>query len=413
MSESLSKRMLIYGWLVCILAALFYCYEYLLRIEPSVMIPALKAHFAISSEGLGILVGMYYFAYTPMQIVVGVVLDYYGVRRVLTGAVLLCVVGSFLFVITHQVVIAAIGRFLIGVGSSFAFVGVLKLAASWLPRNRFAFFVGITTLLGMAGAIFGDVVLSWLVTTVGWRLIMLHSALVGLVLAPLFYLLLGRKTPVRMRKKHVITWRETLATLKKLVVHREIILAGVIGGILYLSMSVIAELWGVNFIHTLTHLTKTESADLNALIFFGWMVGSPISGWLSDHLKTRRWLLIVGSLLAAFTFTLVLFFPHLPDWAIGTLLFLFGVFGSVEVLVFAVGHDIISLKFVATAVALINLLTMLGGLIFQPLTGVLIKNIAPQAEAYQIALGLVPLMMLVAAGLAFFMRETYGTEQKI
>jgi len=85
------------GWLICILGAVFYCYEYLLRIEPSVMVLPLEHYFHISAKGLGILSGLYYMAYTPMQLVVGVVTDMFGPRRVLTVAVLICAAGSFVF----------------------------------------------------------------------------------------------------------------------------------------------------------------------------------------------------------------------------------------------------------------------------------------------------------------------------
>ena len=43
------KNYAIIGWLVCGLGALFYAYEYLLRIAPSAMETALREHFYLSA----------------------------------------------------------------------------------------------------------------------------------------------------------------------------------------------------------------------------------------------------------------------------------------------------------------------------------------------------------------------------
>lgn len=68
------------GWLLCGLGAIFYSYEYLLRIAPSVMENALRTHFNLSASGFGFLSSIYYLAYVPMQLPVGVLLDRYGRR---------------------------------------------------------------------------------------------------------------------------------------------------------------------------------------------------------------------------------------------------------------------------------------------------------------------------------------------
>ena len=146
----------IIGWLICGLGAIFYSYEYLLRIAPSVMEPALREHFDLSATGFGLLSSIYYFAYVPMQLPVGVLLDRYGPRRLLTFACLICVIGTLLFTGTTVFWIAATGRFLVGFGSAFAFVGVLKLATIWLPENRLAMVSGMTSALGAIGAMLGD-----------------------------------------------------------------------------------------------------------------------------------------------------------------------------------------------------------------------------------------------------------------
>ena len=81
------------GWFICALSAVYYIYEYLLRIAPSVMEPSLRAHFGLSATGFGILSAFYYYAYVPLQVPVGVLLDRYGPRVLITIACGVCVVG--------------------------------------------------------------------------------------------------------------------------------------------------------------------------------------------------------------------------------------------------------------------------------------------------------------------------------
>src|SRR5262245_9308234 len=114
-------------WVICGLGALFYCYEYLLRIAPSVMMVDLMQAYQINATVFGNLAAFYYYAYTPVQLPVGVLMDHYGPRRLLTFACLACALGSYLFAHASYISMAQFGRFLVGFGSAFAFVGVLKL----------------------------------------------------------------------------------------------------------------------------------------------------------------------------------------------------------------------------------------------------------------------------------------------
>ena len=58
----------LFAWLICGIGALYYSYEYLLRISPSVMEPALRSHFNLTASGFGFLSAFYYYAYIPLQI---------------------------------------------------------------------------------------------------------------------------------------------------------------------------------------------------------------------------------------------------------------------------------------------------------------------------------------------------------
>src|SRR3990167_10441666 len=134
------------SWLVWLCAALFFCYQFLLRVSPSVMTQELMADFHVDACALGTLTSFYFWAYSGLQLPVGTLLDKYGPRRLLTFAALLCTAGSLLFASAETVMMASLARFLIGAGSAFGFLSCMKIGALWFPPQRISIVVGMTLL---------------------------------------------------------------------------------------------------------------------------------------------------------------------------------------------------------------------------------------------------------------------------
>ena len=100
----------------------------------------LMKYFKITVAGFGSLSAFYLYIYTPLQLIVGIIIDMFSIRFILFTAALLCALGCFLFALTSSFPIACFARVMQGAGSAFVYIGALKLAATWLPLSRFAFF---------------------------------------------------------------------------------------------------------------------------------------------------------------------------------------------------------------------------------------------------------------------------------
>ena len=72
-----------YGWFLWSIAALFYAYEFIHRITPGIMTAQLRASFSINENELALIGAFYFYAYAPFQLLSGVLIDKYGVRRIL------------------------------------------------------------------------------------------------------------------------------------------------------------------------------------------------------------------------------------------------------------------------------------------------------------------------------------------
>ena len=411
-----------FAWFVCALGATFYFYEYLLRVSPSVMTHQLMETYQISATGLGHLSACYYYVYAPMQLPVGVLMDRYGPRLLLLFACLSCALGTYLFSCSSSIRVAELGRFLVGFGSAFAFVGVLKLATIWLPPNRFAIVSGMTMALGMVGGLTGENLLNQLVTHYGWKATTYGSAVVGTVLTAILFFFLhdGFKSGhAAADAKQLPDFKSAFSGLFKIIKNSQIWINGLIGCLMYIPTSVFAELWGPPFFVSVYKFSETTSVAVVSMIFLGWAIGGFVVGWASDRLGKRRAPMTVGSLFAAALLALVFYYPHMSAWTVGAIFLIFGVFSSAQVLVFAVGHEISCSKSAGTAIALTNMFVMLGGVLFQPIVGILLDmfwsgNLGPNgvhiyaAKEFQIALSVLPIGLLLSVVLTFALRETHG-----
>lgn len=419
-----SKSVITQGWIICTLAAIFYCYEYLLRIEPSVMVAELMHEFKANATELGMLSAVYYFIYTPMQVIVGLLSDLYGPRKILTLAIVTCAFGSYIFGIADTLHVAAIGRLLIGFGSAFAFVTVLKLAASWLPQHFFALFVGLATALGMLGGMLGSIILSSLVNSIGWQQTISIGTIIGVILIPMIWFIIKDKPPTSLQENNEtkIPYRETFIGLAKILKKPQMWLNGCIAGLMYLALSLFAELWGNPFLTNVYNLPIESVATANSMVFLGWLIGGPLIGYISDITCSRKIPISIGCLFSAFLISIVIYFPQINIAILYLLLFLFGVFSSFEILCFAISKENNPSKLVATASSFTNLLTMTGGIFCQPLIGkmldllwsgqVLNGDRIYSTTNYQYALTILPLAFLLAFILTFWLRETHFKNSK-
>lgn len=403
--------------LMCLLGAIFYCYEYYLRVAPSVIQSELMATFDISQAGLGTLIAYYYLAYVPLQIPVGLMMDFWGPRRVLTFACLLCALGTFTFAGTETLWIAKTGRFMVGFGSAFAYIGVLKIAHLWLPRKYFAMVAGLCTALGMVGAMSGGILMAKFIKIAGWQQALYISAAVGFILAFVLWAIIRDKSDrefiTRGRASHsgITVWVELLEVIKT----KQLWINGAIGCLTFLPLTAFAEFWSVAYLEKIG-LDKEWAALGSSMVFLGFAIGGPIWGRTSDLIQSRRLPLMLGSITAAIVATVLLVAPIPNVYALFTVLFLLGLFASAQILVFAVGEDICRPGMTATTVSFTNFLVMLGGIGMQPLVGVFLDKLQTvnaygevivSTSAFKLSLLVMPLGLILATVLCFFLKESY------
>ncbi|QTS83957.1 MFS transporter [Coxiella endosymbiont of Amblyomma nuttalli] len=418
--KSSKQRGELIAWIIFFSGVSCYCFAYLLRVYPSVMEYELSSYFDITAGGFGLLTSFYYFAYAPMQLPVGVILDRVGPRRSLSTALMISTLGVFIFAYSKLFDIALIGRFMVGFGASFAYVTALKLASTWLPRKYFATATGVVTGFGMVAAIFTDIFLTHGINTYGFRFAMYFPLFIGIILILLVFLIIRDKPKEEQMTDDemvALNYRQLGDYLWGMMRNAQMWLTGIVGALLYLPSSVFLDLWAIPYLRCVHHLTRERAAWGASTMLMGWILSSFVSSALSDVFRTRRMPLLIGCLLATIVSSTILFWYGVSIYFLYPLLFIFGLCCGPHPLCFTLSKENNPHRVSGTAIAFTNFVIMMGGFVFQPIVGGILDCLWDgrlengiriyKAHHYIIALSIIPIGLFIASIITLFIKETY------
>ena len=411
------------AYFIFFLAASFYLYEFILQVAPSVMAESMMKTFGVTGQGFGVISAFYFYAYAPTQLPAGVLYDRYGPRKLMTFAIILCALGSAFFASTDSVFTACVGRFLIGIGSAFSFIGVLVLLARWFPPYYFAILAGVAQLMSSVGAMFGEMPLAALIGAVGWRNASFLLSGIGFILAILFWVFI-RDYPHQQNQSipdHYLRdeWKRLVAVCK----HAHTWIIGGYAFAIWTPIAVFAALWGVPFLQEKFQIGVVAASGLCSMIWIGIGIGSPLLGWISDRLESRRIALIISSVLGLTATLIILYVPGLSYGSAHFILFVLGLGAGGQTVSFAVVKENNPPELVGTASGFNNLAVLIGGAIFQPLVGYFLQQTDSwkivngvhvySVTSYQSALMVMPLCFLASLIISsFILKESHPAHRE-
>lgn len=411
----------LYAWGIWLLSSLFMFYKYALEVSPSVMTKHLMSAFNIDGAQLGNLAACYFYSYMIMQIPAGILLDKFGPRKTTTLAIGICAAGAICFAQANSLVVAEIGRLLMGIGASFGALNCLKLIANWFPAKRFAFMAGLMMTLGMLGAVGGQAPLSAFIELLGWRSAIEVISIVGFILAGLFWLVVRDAPPHHISYSLTPKKQSLFTSCKEVFSNPQGWWLSIYSGLAFAPVSVFGGLWGVPFLAQYYNVSHTVAANHVSLIFIGFAIGAPLCGWFSDLIGRRKIVMVVGTIFALVACSLIIILPPMPTAILCLLMFSFGFFISSFLLCFTMIREINAPILAATAVGFMNAFDALFGAVSDPLTGKFLDlgwkgameegaRVFP-TDVYKMALLTLPLFLGIAILTLIFIKDTYCKPQ--
>lgn len=377
-------RALIFG-----IALASFVLSFVHRTAPAAIASELTAAFAISSTVLGTLAATYFYVYTALQIPVGVLADTLGPRRILSWGSAVAAAGSLLFALAPSWEIAAVGRTLVGIGVSVAFIAILKVSAVWFAPQRFATLAGVTMFAGNLGAVIAGSPLAWLVSVTSWRNVFLALALLSAALAvatwwrvrdrpeALGYAPVVPAAPAGDAAPH---WTHALRRVLANPATWPPFLVNVgVGG----SFLAFAGLWAVPFLQDTRGLSRVVAAQHASLLLLGVAVGSLAVGLIADRLGNRRGVMRVFVLLYTLSWAPWLLHAGWPTWATLCWFFLMGLLIPGFTLGWTLVKEANPPEHSGIATAVVNTGIFLGAGVLQPLVGAVLDHARASGHADQ------------------------------
>ncbi|WP_415797558.1 MFS transporter, partial [Comamonas aquatilis] len=157
----------VWAMLVCLLTG--FALSQAFRTTASIMADGLRTDFGLSAQSLGSFAGLFGLSFGVAQLLMGIGMDIYGLRKTVLLTFPLTIVGAALSAMAPSYSWLMLGQLLIGVGCSPAFLASTMFIARHFPPEKFAYISGVALGLGGLGLLFTGTPLAWLVQHYGWR----------------------------------------------------------------------------------------------------------------------------------------------------------------------------------------------------------------------------------------------------
>jgi predicted MFS family arabinose efflux permease len=375
-------------YLILLILNAVYFFVYFHRISTAVLAPYLMEAFQASGASLGAMSSAYFYPYALSQPVVGILTDRFGARKVITVCTFIEFLGALIFALAPSLLIASLGRGLIGLGAAGVFVPSLKVLIPWFGPQAFARMNAILLAVGNLGAITAATPLAWVIQQVGWR------SSFFIISAILFLLTFLSAAFIRDHPAgHVATPEsprgapsskpgEFLETLKSPFYWVMFALFYAYGG----PFSTFQGLWGYPYLIDVLGYDKLGASNLIMVIAFGVIAGGPLMAHWVDKAFAREKRQFLSACLAVQVvnwFLIAFLSPRFGSWAFGLVFFTMGMMlsGTLSV-VWGIVREEAPPEKLGTALGLINPAPFLGVATFQPLTGYLMDRAGRVAGAF-------------------------------
>ena len=410
-TRTTSVRVATVAWL---LTAVYYFYQYALRSAPAVMMPQLSDAFDLSVVGVASIVGLFYYGYSPFSLVAGAAMDRFGPQRLLPLAAVIVGVGALMFA-TGNSNVAGVGRFLQGAGGVFALVGAIYIATKNFPASKAATLIGATQMFGMAGGSAGQFVVGPLIGNgLSWSAFWTGMGVLGLTIGAVLFFLIPKEQKTEQPGSWFKTTAAAFATVFK---NPQSILCGLISGLLFIPTTIFDMVWGVRYLQEAHGLDYGSAVMRSATVPFGWIIGCPLLGLISDRLGRRKPVIIGGAIVLFVCLAWILFGPTqvLPPYVIGLIA---GIGSGAAMLPYTVIKEANPPQFGGTATGVVNFLNFTFSALLGPVFGWSLLKVsggASQLELEHFQKAFQPMLVgvVIAIVLSLLLKETGAAAKKV
>jgi predicted MFS family arabinose efflux permease len=365
------------------------------RTVAAIMAPQLQADFRLTPQALGVFAGAFHFAFGALQLLMGVGIDLYGVRRTALAAFPLTIVGAALSAWTTSFGVLVFAQVLIGIGCAPAFLVCTVFIARHHPPARFATLSGAVLGIGGVGMLVTGTPLAWLIEAHSWRVgfVVLGGASVIAWLI-IFALVHEPASAAAARAEESLrgAWRGFGALFK--MPHTLGILA--LSAVTYAAFITLRGLWIGPLLIARHDYSLVQSGNVAIAMSVASMISAPLIGRFDPGVRTRRRWIVGYTSAGAALFALLAFNPGAAFDVVGAIVF--GLISGFVVLQYADVRGACPETLTGRAIALFTMAMFLGVAMMQWLTGLVASIAVAQAtDPFMAVLGSIALLLATGA----------------
>jgi predicted MFS family arabinose efflux permease len=383
-SISTSRKL---AWAVWIVGSIFYAYQYILRVMPSIMIQDIMDQFGIGALTFGQFSGVYYLGYSLIHLPIGIMLDRFGPKKVMTGCILLTVAGLMPLLFAEHWIYPIAGRFLIGIGSSAAILGVFKIIRMSFTERQFPRMLSFSVVIGLIGAIYGGVPVSAMRESLGYDAVIQLMALAGVVLAAITYLVVPdiKAAPTQ----------SAIADIKQVLSNKKVILTCLFAGLMVGPIEGFSDVWATVFLKQVYGFEGAIAAGMPSMIFMGMCIGAPILNLIAEKCGYLLTIISAGIVMSVCFFFLLS--THIDATLLGLNFGLVGVASAYQILAIYKASTYVKEEVAGLTTALANMIIMIFGYGFHTAIGGIVNHMGgtQESEALIYGVSVVPIALVL------------------
>lgn len=400
------------GFVVWFICALFFMYEFLLRTVIGTYQHQIMSDLHLSFFQFSLLsTTIFLLVYGLMQIPAGLLVDNFGLKKVMFVASLVCALACIGFAFSYRFEFALLNRLLMGFGASFGFICLLISVTNWMPHKYRAIFIGLSQFIGTVGPMGAAGPLAKISSTGGftWNDIFLTLGVIGLVISALILFFVENNHQISGKFIVLAKPEKVFVRLKRLFFRSQPWMIAIYTACVYFSVEYLSENEGRIFL-SLKGINHQVASNMLTLSWLGFAIACPLLGYLSDKFERRLPTMKFAALLALIGICLMVFSFDVFLLQCGFFLLGFGAGGQ------SIGCTLTSEQFsehfVAVGFGLNNAVLMTLSAVNAPVIGVILDFVQKGAHltvgeyisVFYILVGIGAISLVTAL---FFIKETY------
>ena len=250
-------------------------------------------NFHLQVEQINQLSFIYLIADALFLLPAGMLLDKYSIKLVFPTAIFVVVLGLLVQFLASTSEALYVGRFITGIGHSFAFLIGFRIAKLCLSTKRQSLGISLIITSGMIGGMLAQTPLVSLINTYSIRNILLINMISGVAL---FLTTVVTLSFSRLQLQDIDNSLCKNPNIRSTLSNKYNYLIGLLTGLLGAPLVIIGMTSGNLYLTTIMGFSRLQASYISSLVFFATIIGMLTYGFLNDYWNNTKQNLLLSSI---------------------------------------------------------------------------------------------------------------------